>query len=89
MKESARVNATLVIIKLVLILMFLVITFTGFNSANLHPFLPLGIAGVIAAAGKLVFVYAGFDAAAVAGAESKNPRKAIPIAIVGRWRSSQ
>ena len=82
-KESARVNATLVIIKLVLILMFLVITFTGFNSANLHPFLQLGIAGVIAAAGKLVFAYAGFDAAAVAGAESKNPRKAIPIAIVG------
>ncbi len=82
-KESARVNAALVLTKLVLIVVFLGIAFMGFNSANLHPFLPLGVAGVLAAAGKLVFAYAGFDAAAVAGAESKNPRKAIPIAIVG------
>lgn len=82
-KESARVNAALVLTKLLLIAIFLGIAFMGFDSANLHPFLPLGVAGVLAAAGKLVFAYAGFDAAAVAGAESKNPRKAIPIAIVG------
>lgn len=82
-KESARINAVLVILKLLLIVMFLVIAFWGFNADNLKPFLPLGVAGVLAAAGKLIFAYAGFDAAAVAGAESKNPRKAIPIAIVG------
>lgn len=82
-KESARVNAVLVLIKLGLIALFLVITFTGFESSNLSPFMPLGIAGVLAAAGKLIFAYAGFDAAAVAGAEARNPRKAVPIAIVG------
>lgn len=82
-KESARFNAILVIIKILLIALFLVITFTGFQSSNLHPFMPLGVAGVLAAAGKLIFAYAGFDAAAVAGAESKNPRKAVPVAIVG------
>lgn len=82
-KESARINAALVVLKLLLIAFFLVVAFAGFNSANLEPFLPLGIAGVIAASGKLIFAYAGFDAAAVAGAEAKNPRKAVPIAIVG------
>lgn len=82
-KESARINAVLVLVKLVLIALFLVIAFAGFDSANLTPFLPLGVAGVLAAAGKLIFAFAGFDAAAVAGAEAKNPRKAIPIAIVG------
>lgn len=82
-KESARVNAGLVVLKLLLILMFIVIAFSGFEATNLEPFLPLGVAGVLAAAGKLIFAYAGFDAAAVAGAESKNPRKAVPIAILG------
>lgn len=82
-QESARVNSLLVLLKLALIAMVLVITFSGFESANLTPFAPLGIAGVLAAAGKLVFAYAGFDAAAVAGAEAKNPRKAVPIAILG------
>lgn len=82
-KESARFNAILVLIKLALIVMFLVITFSGFQSGNLSPFVPLGVAGVLAAAGKLIFAYAGFDAAAVAGAEARNPRKAVPVAIVG------
>lgn len=82
-QESARVNMWLVLLKLGLIVMVLVITFSGFESANLSPFVPLGIAGVLAAAGKLIFAYAGFDAAAVAGAEAQNPRKAVPIAILG------
>ena len=82
-KESARVNAALVVVKLALVVMFIVITATGVESANLTPFMPLGIAGVLAAASKLVFAYAGFDAAAVAGAEAKNPKRAVPVAIVG------
>lgn len=82
-KESARINAVLVMTKIALIGLFLFIAFQGFQSENLSPFLPLGVAGVLAASGKLIFAYAGFDAAAVAGAESKNPKKAIPIAIVG------
>ena len=55
------------LLRLVLIGFFLVVAFSGFDSANMTPFMPLGIAGVVAAAGKLVFAYAGFDAAAVAG----------------------
>lgn len=82
-KESARVNSILVLTKLALIALFVGITVTGFNSENLTPFMPFGIAGVLAAAGKLIFAYAGFDAAAVAGAEAKNPKRAVPIAIVG------
>lgn len=82
-QESARVNTLLVLLKLVLIAMVLVITFSGFEAANLSPFVPLGVAGVLAAAGKLIFAYAGFDAAAVAGAEARDPRKAVPIAILG------
>lgn len=82
-KESARLNAALVVLKIALLALFVVITIQGFSTSNLNPFVPLGIAGVMAASSKLVFAYAGFDAAAVAGAESKNPKRTVPIAIIG------
>ncbi|GAB2852476.1 amino acid permease [Actinocorallia aurea] len=80
--ESAKVNTIMVFFKLALLLFFIVVGFTGFNSGYLHPFMPLGLAGVSAAASQVFFSYIGFDAASTAGEEAKNPKRDLPLAIV-------
>ena len=57
--------------------------FTAFDGGNFEPFLPLGVAGIGAAAGQVFFSYIGFDAASTAGEEAKNPKRDLPLAIVG------
>ncbi len=81
--ESARLNAIFVCLKIGILLFFCVVAFTVFHAGNLSPFLPLGLAGVTAAAGQVFFSYIGFDAASTAGEEAKNPRRDLPIAILG------
>lgn len=81
--DSARVNALLVGLKLALLGFFCVVAFTAFEPTRLVPFFATGVAGMLAASSQLIFAYNGFDAAAVAGGEARNPRRAIPIAIVG------
>ena len=80
--ESARVNTFMVFFKIALLLFFCAVAFTGFESGNLEPFLPLGMAGVSAAGAQVFFSYIGFDAASTAGEEAKNPRRDLPLAIV-------
>ena len=81
--ESARVNITMVLLKIAILIFFSVVAFTSFDGSNLTPFLPLGLLGVTAAAGQVFFSYIGFDAASTAGEEAKNPRKDLPFAIIG------
>ena len=81
--ESATVNTIMVFLKIGILLFFCAIAFTAFNAHNFSPFLPLGIAGVTAAAGQVFFSYIGFDAASTAGEEAKNPRRDLPRAIIG------
>ena len=81
--ESAKWNSIMVMLKIAILLFFSVVAFTAFDGSNLTPFLPLGLAGVTAAAGQVFFSYIGFDAASTAGEEAKNPRKDLPIAIIG------
>jgi APA family basic amino acid/polyamine antiporter len=59
------------------------VAFTAFDGGNFEPFLPLGVAGIGAAAGQVFFSYIGFDAASTAGEEAKNPKRDLPLAIVG------
>ncbi|ROO84172.1 amino acid/polyamine/organocation transporter (APC superfamily) [Actinocorallia herbida] len=80
--ESAKVNTAMVFFKLGLLIFFIVVGFTGFNSGNLSPFMPLGFAGVSAAASQVFFSYIGFDAASTAGEEAKNPKRDLPLAII-------
>ncbi|GAB3664806.1 amino acid permease [Actinocorallia lasiicapitis] len=80
--DSAKVNTFMVFFKLVLLAFFCVVAFTGFESGNLTPFLPLGMAGVSAAASQVFFSYIGFDAASTAGEEAKNPKRDLPLAII-------
>lgn len=80
--ESAKVNATMVVIKVAVLVMFVVIGITGWNSDNLENFAPFGFAGVTGAAGIIFFSYIGLDAVSTAGEEVKNPRRTMPLAIL-------
>ncbi|WP_369988692.1 amino acid permease [Streptosporangium sp. 'caverna'] len=80
--ESATANAIFVMIKVVVLVFFCLVAFTAFSTGNLTPFVPMGIAGITAAASQVFFSYIGFDAASTAGEEAKNPRRDLPLAIV-------
>lgn len=80
--ESAKANAFFVLIKIAVLLFFCVVTFTAFESGNLVPFAPMGVAGITAAASQVFFSYIGFDAASTAGEEAKNPKRDLPLAII-------
>ena len=81
-KESAKVNTIMVVIKISVLVMFILIGLTAFNSSNLHPFMPMGMAGVGAAASSIFFSYIGIDTIATAGEEVKDPKRTLPLAIL-------
>ncbi|HEX6579115.1 MAG TPA: amino acid permease [Jiangellaceae bacterium] len=80
--ESTTVNAIMVMIKIGVLILFIVIGVTGWNSDNLSDFAPFGFSGVTAAAGIIFFSYIGLDAVSTAGEEAKNPRRNLPLAIL-------
>nr|WP_308119116.1 amino acid permease [Streptomyces sp. JJ38] len=81
-RESARVNAIMVFVKIGALLLFCAVAFTGIKAGNYAPFMPLGMAGVSAAGASLFFSYIGFDAASTAGEEARNPQRDLPRAIM-------
>ncbi|GFH38555.1 amino acid permease [Streptomyces pacificus] len=81
-KESARINAIMVAVKIVTLVLFIGIGFMGIKAGNYAPLAPLGVTGISAAAAMLFFSYIGFDAASTAGEEAKNPKKDLPRAIM-------
>jgi basic amino acid/polyamine antiporter, APA family len=92
MRESARFNAVMVVIKVAVVLMVIVFGLQYVNPDNLTPFVPpaqgdewgkFGYSGVLAAAGLIFFAYIGFDAVSVAAQEAKNPQRDMPIGILG------
>jgi APA family basic amino acid/polyamine antiporter len=90
-KESARFNNIIVIIKVTVILIFLIAGVWFISSANWHPFIPentgkfgsFGISGILRGAAVIFFAYIGFDAVSTAAQESKNPQRDLPIGILG------
>ena len=81
--ESAAVNTTMVLIKLAILVFFAAVAFSGFDSKNLHPFFNAsGMTGVAGAAGTVFFSFIGLDTVATAGAEVRNPKRSVPIAIL-------
>ena len=82
-RESARTNTVMVILKLGVLALFLVLGVTAFNSDNLSPFTPEGTNGVVTAASVIFFAYIGFDAVSTSGEETRNPSRDLPIAIIG------
>lgn len=82
-KESAAVNAFLVAVKVSALAIFIVLAVPVMNMENFSPFMPLGFAGVSAAAASIFFAYVGFDAVSTAAEETKNPQRNMPIGLIG------
>ena len=92
-RESATLNAVLVIVKVVALAIFVAIALPHFDSSNMQPFMPYGFAksmdaegverGVMAAAAIIFFAFYGFDAISTAAEETKNPKRDLSIGIVG------
>jgi APA family basic amino acid/polyamine antiporter len=81
--QSARTNAIMVGIKIVILLFFIVVAITAFSAGHFTPFAPKGFTGVAMAASTIFFAYIGFDAVSTASEETKNPARDLPIAIIG------
>lgn len=82
-KESATVNAILVAVKVSALTLFIFLAVPVMNMENFHPFAPLGMAGISAAAASIFFAYVGFDAVSTAAEETKNPQRNMPIGLIG------
>ncbi|MGT2425613.1 amino acid permease [Amnibacterium kyonggiense] len=81
--QSARTNAIMVGVKIVILLFFIVVAITAFHAGHFTPFAPSGVSGVAMAASTIFFAYIGFDAVSTASEETKNPARDLPIAIIG------
>ena len=81
-RESARTNNTIVIIKLSVVVF--VIAFGAFmiHPTNWHPFVPNGIGGVMSGAAIVFFAFIGFDAVSTTAEETRNPQRDMPIGII-------
>ena len=82
-RESATVNAFLVAIKVAALMLFIALAVPVIKMENFEPFMPLGFAGVSAAAASIFFAYVGFDAVSTAAEETKNPQRNMPIGLIG------
>jgi APA family basic amino acid/polyamine antiporter len=82
-RESATVNAVLVVVKVAALTLFVVLALPVMNMANFEPFAPLGFSGIGAAAASIFFAYVGFDAVSTAAEETKNPQRNMPIGLIG------
>ena len=97
-KESALLNGIIVIIKVSIVLLVIGIGWAYINPANHTPMIPAattyvtpqgvahnygGIMGILGAAGVVFFAYIGFDAVSTAAQEARNPKRDMPIGILG------
>src|SRR5206468_4873045 len=97
-QESAFVNAIIVVVKVSIVMVVIAIGWGFINPANHTPFIPEattyttregithaygGIMGILGAAGVVFFAYIGFDAVSTAAQEAKNPKRDMPIGILG------
>jgi APA family basic amino acid/polyamine antiporter len=95
--ESARVNNVIVAIKLAIIIVFIGAAAWFLNTDNwvttgnpAGDFIPpnagpgqYGWSGILRGAAVVFFAYIGFDAVSAAAQEAKNPKRDMPIGILG------
>lgn len=90
-QESAWVNSLIVVLKVSVVLIFIILGWKYINNENYVPYIPpnngtfgeFGFSGVIRAAAVVFFAYIGFDAVSTAAQEARNPKKDMPIGILG------
>src|SRR5277367_2899676 len=85
-KESASFNATIVIIKVSVVLFIIILGMHYVNFANWghdwSTFAPTGFSGIGRGAAYIFFAYIGFDAVSTTAQEAKNPQRDLPIGII-------
>ena len=90
-RESARVSAVIVVIKVAVVLLIIGLGGVFVSTANWRPFIPdntgvfgeYGWSGILRGAGVIFFAYIGFDAVSTAAQESRNPQRDMPRGIIG------
>lgn len=93
-KESARFNSIIVLVKVLVVVLFIVAGIGYVNKFNLGmgcapgtpgcaEFMPFGFSGVVTGAAVIFFAYIGFDAVSTAAQEARNPQRDMPIGILG------
>jgi APA family basic amino acid/polyamine antiporter len=97
-QESALVNSIIVIAKVAIVILIIIIGWGFINPVNHQPYIPPagtytdhqgishnfgGIMGILGAAGVVFFAFIGFDAVSTAAQEAKNPKRDMPIGILG------
>jgi APA family basic amino acid/polyamine antiporter len=97
-QESAFVNGLIVITKVAIVILVIVLGWGFINPANHVPYIPPnssyvdghgishhfgGLLGILGAGGVVFFAFIGFDAVSTAAQESKNPKRDMPIGILG------
>lgn len=97
-QESAFVNGIIVITKVAIVILIIILGWGFINPSNHVPYIPEpttytdhagvshhfgGILGILGAAGTVFFAFIGFDAVSTAAQETKNPKRAMPIGILG------
>lgn len=90
-RETARFNDLMVAIKVGVVLVVIFFGLRYVRVENLTPFVPqntgqwghFGISGILAASGIIFFSFVGFESVSVAAQEAKNPRRDLPIGILG------
>ena len=82
-KESARANNVMVVLKLLILLFFIGVGALYVKPANWSPFMPNGFSGVWIGASLIFFAFIGFDAVSTAAEECRNPGRDMPIGIIG------
>jgi len=97
-RASAQVNAIFVVLKLAALALFITLAYPALDPANFTPFSPYGLlahevadpvsghlmtVGISAAAATIFFAYIGFDALCAATEEAHDPRRDVPLGLVG------
>ena len=98
MKESAFINGLIVITKVAIVILVIIFGWSFIDPANHTPYIPPvttvldhagvahsygGVWGVLGAAGVVFFAFIGFDAVSTAAQETVNPKRDMPIGILG------
>jgi len=97
-QESALINALIVIVKVAIVVLIIAIGWSYIDPANHTPYIPPpgeytdkqgvthafgGAMGILGAAGIVFFAFIGFDAVSTAAQEARNPKRDMPIGILG------
>jgi basic amino acid/polyamine antiporter, APA family len=90
-RESAGINTIIVFLKVSVVVTFIAIGWKYISPGNHTPFIPantghfgnFGWSGIVSGAGVIFFAYIGFDAVSTAAQEAKNPKRDMPLGIIG------